>query len=279
MQEGYFRLGLIGHPVQQSVSPVIHGTALRELRLSGVYTAIDVTDKQVAQWIAEMAGGGYRGVNVTIPHKQAVMNLLDSVSAEARSIGAVNTIVVENGRLHGHNTDHIGFLAPLNMAGHEPENAVMLGAGGSGRSVAYALSGLPSIKNLCICARSPERAFSAIDTVANGSLDVSVVGWDQRFEVLADSDLIVNTTPLGMWPHTSQSPLPGASFNDRQLVYDLIYNPRQTKLLGDAAAQGAGCIDGLPMLVGQAAASFKLWTGADMPLKSVTLAAEEALFP
>lgn len=279
MQEGYFRLGLIGHPVQQSVSPVIHGTALRELRLSGVYTAVDVTDRQVAPWIAEMAGSGYRGVNVTIPHKQAVMNLIDSVSPEARSIGAVNTIVVENGRLHGHNTDHVGFLAPLKMAGHEPENAVMLGAGGSGRSVAYALSRMPSVKKLCICARSPKRALFAIDSLVSGLLDVSVVAWDQRFEILADFDLIVNTTPLGMWPHTSQSPLPGASFNHQQLVYDLIYNPRQTKLLGDAAAQGAECIDGLPMLVGQAAASFKLWTGTDMPLRSVTLAAEKALFP
>lgn len=277
MKESYIRLGLIGHPVKQSVSPVIHGTALRELGLSGIYTAIDVTAEEVAPWIAEMAKDGYRGVNVTIPHKQAVMGLLDSVSDAAASIGAVNTIVVENDELHGHNTDHIGFLAPLKMAGREPETVMMLGAGGSGRSVAYALSGMPSIKKLCICARSPERAFSAIDTVVNGSLDVSVVEWDQRFDALAGSDLIVNTTPLGMWPHTSQSPLPGASFNARQLVYDLIYNPRQTKLLGDAAAQGAECIDGLPMLVGQAAASFKLWTGTEMPLKSVTLAAEEAL--
>ncbi|NNE71053.1 MAG: shikimate dehydrogenase [Rhodothermales bacterium] len=287
MQERHFRLGLIGHPVEHSISPVIHGTALGELGLSGTYAALDVHPGNLRAWIGAMSRAGYRGVNVTLPHKQAVLPLMDSLSPGARAIGAVNTITVQGEGLHGDNTDHVGFLNPLlaalpseirSAAPHtEIRSAALLGAGGSARSVVFALKQLPALKSLRIFARSPERAQAAIDTLLDGSLDVSFEAWDRRLEVVQETDLIVNSTPIGMWPNTSLSPLSGGSFRPGQMVYDLIYNPRPTRLLQEAAAAGAVCVDGLPMLVGQAAAAFEIWTGAAMPLEAVTRAAERAL--
>lgn len=275
------RLGLIGHPVAQSISPVLHNTALRALGLTGHYDAIDVHPERLSDWIGAMAEAGYDGVNVTLPHKEAVLSLMKDLSAGAAAIGAVNTIVVDDGNLRGENTDHTGFLAPLRqiLLRRPVRSALVLGAGGAARSVLYALSGIAEMEQVQISTRNEERAHLLIDSMSVGEVAVIATAWDHRHAAASAVDLIVNTTPVGMWPNLSLSPLSGAAFHADQIVYDLIYNPRNTRLLLDASLAGALCMDGLPMLIGQAAAAFQHWTGRSMPLEEVTRAAEQALSP
>ncbi|MFT4603876.1 MAG: shikimate dehydrogenase [Rhodothermales bacterium] len=276
-----YRLGLIGHPVKQSISPVLHNTAMAELGLLGRYEAVDVLPGRLADWIGAMALTGYAGVNVTIPHKEAALPLMTEVSAGAAAIGAVNTIIVTENGLRGENTDHTGFLAPLRpvLLRRPVRSALILGAGGAARSVLYALSGIADFEQIRICTRSEKRGEALIDSTAFRGVNVSTTAWDRRHAAASSVDLIVNTTPVGMWPNPSLSPLFGASFSSEQIVYDLIYNPRTTRLLQDAGEAGAVCLRGLPMLIGQAAAAFQLWTGQAMPLAKVTQAAEKALSP
>ncbi len=276
-----FRLGLIGHPVEQSISPVLHNTALAELGLPGRYDAVDVAAEHLSDWISAMAEAGYGGVNVTIPHKEAVLPLMTDVSAGAAAIGAVNTIIVTENGLRGENTDHTGFLAPLRpiLLRRPVRSALILGAGGATRSVLYALSGIAEMDRIHICTRNEKRGNLLIDSIATRGVNVVTTAWDRRHTAAASVDLVVNTTPVGMWPHPSLSPLSESAFHPGQIVYDLIYNPRATRLLRDAGEAGSLCLDGLPMLVGQAAAAFQHWTGRAMPLAVVTRAAERALSP
>jgi shikimate dehydrogenase len=276
-----YRLALIGHPVEQSISPVLHNTALNELGLPGLYEAVDVEPASLPDWIGAMTLAGYHGVNVTLPHKQAVMPLMTEVSASAAAIGAVNTVIVTENGLRGENTDHIGFLAPLRtlLLQRPVRSALVLGAGGAARSVVYALSGIAEMERIQVCTRTEKRANLLIDSITVGDVTVVATAWDQRRIAGASVDLVVNTTPVGMWPNPSNSPLSGTVFHSDQIVYDLIYNPRSTRLLQDAGEAGAVCLGGLPMLIGQAAAAFQHWTGRAMPLGTVTQAAERALSP
>ena len=274
-----YRIGLIGHPVAQSISPVLHNTALAELGLAGGYDAIDVTSERLSDWVDAMRAAGYAGVNVTIPHKEAVLPLMADLSAAATAIGAVNTVIVTENGLRGENTDHIGFLAPLRplILRRQIRSALILGAGGAARSALYALAGMAELEHVQISTRSEKRGETLIDSMSVRGVTVGTTAWEHRYAAAASADLVVNTTPVGMWPHHSRSPLTGTPFRSDQIVYDLIYNPRSTRLLQDAGEAGATCLAGLPMLIGQAAASFQHWTGRAMPLEAVTLAAEKAL--
>ncbi|MCB0202641.1 MAG: shikimate dehydrogenase [Anaerolineae bacterium] len=291
--------GLIGWPLGHSVSPAMHNAAFATLGLDGRYDALPAAPEDVEQVVRSLPARGYRGVNVTIPHKQAVMPLMDDLSDAARAIGAVNTITVtqfsklsprsreehnlENcvTRLQGDNTDWLGFLWPLDASGVElaGKSALLLGAGGSARAVVYALA-IRSVGSLSIWNRSPQRAADLAQHAAALSPSLTIHQFTNSPLTIfgPPPDLIINTTPVGMWPNMDASPWPDElPFPPGALVYDLVYRPEQTLLLRQAAAAGCVMQGGLEMLVAQGAASFELWTGHKPPLDVMTSAARAAL--
>ncbi|MBI5932493.1 MAG: shikimate dehydrogenase [Chloroflexi bacterium] len=270
-----FRLGLIGFPLGHSLSPKIHVAALNACGLQGDYSLFPISpeDSQgLTALLARVRNGEIHGLNVTIPHKQNVIPLLDELTATAQAIGAVNTIYLRDGKLVGHNTDAPGFLADFHQflgnrisktlapgasAGVENrKSALMLGAGGSARAVVYSL--LADGWQVSLAARRIEQAEQ---------LAASFVG--HKFLITSISDirpfpfnLLVNATPLGMSPNVERSPLPDdINIPGGTAIYDLVYNPRQTKLVRDARAQGCHATNGLGMLIEQAALAFEIWTG------------------
>jgi shikimate dehydrogenase len=276
--------GLIGWPLGHSVSPAMHNAAFEALGLDGRYVALPVPPEQVGSLVRGLHGRGFRGVNVTIPHKQAVMPLMDELSEPARLIGAVNTIIVEpDGRLCGDNTDWLGFLHPLDARGFDlaGKSVLLLGAGGAARAVVYALV-QRNIAHLILWNRTPDRAIElAIHAATLDSaltIDNSHLTIDNCQVGIANADLIVNTTPAGMWPHVDESPWPAdVPFPAGALVYDLVYRPERTQLLRQAGAAGCSTQGGLEMLIVQGAVAFELWMGQAPPLEIMMAAARAAL--
>ncbi len=265
-------LGLIGFPLGHSLSPAVHNAALRACGLSGDYSLFPVQpdDQQGLQdLLARVRDGDLHGLNVTIPHKQNVIEFMDELTPTAQAIGAVNIIYMKNDALIGDNTDAPGFLSDLNRFLSETQSklvnrksAIVLGAGGSARAVVYAL--LNDGWNVTLAARRLEQAQQLAAAFTNYQLPITnLPTFDLRPSTF---DLIVNTTPLGMSPNTDRSPLPeNVMLPPDGIVYDLVYNPRQTKLVCDARLQGLRAATGLGMLIEQAALSFELWTGHNPP--------------
>ncbi len=274
-----FQLGLIGYPLGHSLSPKIHTAALKACGLQGDYSLFPIhpDDQQgLKDLLARVRSGEIHGLNVTIPHKQNVIPLLDEVTDTAKSIGAVNTIYLRDNKLIGHNTDAQGFLTdlkrfitlecnglPLHMQEQAPalqKRALVLGAGGSARAVVYAL--VNDGWKVTITARRLEQAQQLVQSFPNYQLLIT------NYTDLQPStfDLLVNTTPLGMTSNTDQSPLPEKlSLPSNTIIYDLVYNPRETKLVKDARAHGLNATTGLGMLIEQAALAFEIWTGHNPP--------------
>jgi shikimate dehydrogenase len=263
-----FKLGLIGFPLGHSLSPKIHTAALRTCGLQGDYSLFPIPpeDKQgLSDLLARVRAGKLHGLNVTIPHKQNVIEFMDELTPTAKAIGAVNTIYLRDDKLIGDNTDAAGFLADIkrtfNFSSFILHNlSLVLGAGGSARAVVYAL--LNDGLNVTISARRIEQAEQLAQSFPNYHLPITT------FTDLQPStfDLIVNTTPLGMSPNIQTSPLPETAVLSKDtFVYDLVYNPRETKLVRDARAQGCSATTGLGMLIEQAALAFELWTGHKPP--------------
>lgn len=271
-------VGLLGDPVHHSLSPLIHNTAFAAQRLNMVYAALHVRSDRVEEAVRGLLALNFVGANVTVPHKQAVLPHLDDLSPQARAVGAVNTIVChrEEGILYGDNTDVSGFLAPLLDFADQLQGAAMtiLGAGGAARAIAYALLTTFDPARLTIAARTPPKAEKlAADLQSHdkrGVLDVQAIGAARTS--VRSSHLIVNATPVGMHPNVDGTPWPGADLTDEHIVYDVVYNPEETRLLREARNQGASIIGGLDMLVGQAAASYALWTRQEMPVPTVKAA-------
>lgn len=278
------KLGLIGHPVGHSLSPKIQNAALKASGLEGEYSLFPVApdDMQTLKDLtASVRSGEMTGLNVTIPHKQNVIPLLDELTPAAQLIGAVNIIYRRDDKLIGDNTDAPGFLADLKRFlttvpyGDDPGiarqgrcktqrhgdlNALVLGAGGSARSVVYALC--KDGWQVTLAARRSEQA----QELASLYNDLRVLELNPDSFQLPDVDLIVNTTPIGMIPNVNQSPLPeNIPWPEQAKIYDLVYNPRETKLVRDARARGLQAVTGLGMLVEQAALGFTLWTGIKLP--------------
>ena len=279
------RLGIIGHPIGHSISPAFQQAALDAIGFDGVYQPWDVAPGDVADFVRGLRAADARGVNVTVPHKEAVIPFLDEVDDWAAAAGAVNTIVNRGGRLTGHNTDGVGFLRALREgAGFEPQGkaALVLGAGGSARGVVYALARAGAAR-LSIANRTLERArrlarMAADSGVAPGfradALPLSDAG-----DAAADAALIVNCTSMGMWhgPDESGAPLLAAAIPAAALVNDLVYNPPETPLLREAVRAGASVLGGIQMLVYQGAASFEMWTGQPAPVTVMLQAAVAAM--
>ena len=270
------QLGLIGYPLGHSLSPKIHAAALKACDLEGTYSLFPIQpdDKQgLKDLLARVRSGEISGLNVTIPHKQNVIELMDELTPTAKAIGAVNTIYLRDEKLVGDNTDAFGFLADLkrfltlecdSLLSHMQEQtpalqkcALVLGAGGSARAVVYAL--LNDGWDVTIASRRMEQAQ---ELTAQFQHAKAVETDFQTFE-FSNFHLIVNTTPVGMTPHVDQSPWPeNLLFPKDSVIYDLIYNPRETKLVKDAHAQGLFATTGLGMLIEQAVLAFEKWTGA-----------------
>lgn len=264
-------IGLIGWPVSHSRSPAMHNAAAAALGLNWAYVPLPVRPDDLPTAVSALSALGFRGVNVTVPHKQAVLPLLQELDDGARALGAVNTILVaENGRLTGYNTDWTGFQADLEGQGVavSGRTCLVLGAGGSARAVVYALAQMGG--QVQVLARRSEQAAQLIADLQPhlwGHLPSSLPEKRPltdlaRAAAQTHAPLIVNTTPLGMTPRTDQSvwpaalPIPAGSF-----VYDLVYNPARTKLMTQAAAAGCQASNGLGMLLHQGAQAFALWTG------------------
>lgn len=268
-----FRLGLIGYPLGHSLSPKIHKAALQACELEGDYSLYPIQPND-AQGLKDILtcvrSGALQGLNVTIPHKQNVILFLDELTPTAEAIGAVNTIYLQDNRLIGDNSDALGFLSDLKkflttapygddkIRSHGVRNALVLGAGGSARAVVYAL--FNDGWNVTIAARRVEQAQQLADSIAHDQLQITKI--EHLQSQVSNLQLIVNTTPLGMSPDVDQSPLPeNLSLPRHVSIYDLVYNPIETKLVKDANSQGLNATTGLGMLIEQAALSFELWTG------------------
>jgi shikimate dehydrogenase len=273
------RVGVVGFPIGHSISPAIHQAAFDALGIPARYERWEVAPADLPAWVAALRAPQTLGANVTVPHKEAVVPLLDALSPTARAIGAVNTIVHRDGQLYGDNTDAAGFLRALDEVGGVPRGApaVLLGAGGAARAVAYALL-QAGIGALAIFNRHAERA-RALAVALQAHAQVPVEGFPldapQRAERLARCALLVNTTSVGL--HGDERLLPPAEVPAHALVVDIIYNPPQTPLLADAERRGARTLNGLPMLVYQAALAFECWTGHQPPLERMFAAARAAL--
>lgn len=242
------RLCVIGDPVAHSLSPAIHGALLRQRGIMGSYEAVTVAPYALATFVASARAGAYDGFNVTMPHKQAILPLLDAVEGDAAVMGAVNTVVVRHGRAVGYNTDGAGFLRslPFSVSGRR---VLLLGSGGAASAVCRALVGAGA--EVTVCCRHPERA---------AQWGVAVQPWEAL--LAADGDLLVNATPLGMEGHPS---FESFDFLDAfcGTVCDLVYQPRETALLAAARARGLPTIDGLALLHAQAELAFRLFTAGE----------------
>jgi shikimate dehydrogenase len=265
-------LGLIGHPLGHSLSPKIHNAALKACDLQGEYTLFPIAPDDMhglKDILARVRNSEIRGLNVTIPHKQNAIPLLDELTSTAQAIGAVNTISMRDGKLVGDNTDAPGFLKDLGgLIGSrhdrkvarqtsEVSKALVLGAGGSARAVVYAL--VHDDWDVALSARRPEQAQQLAATYHLPITNLT----DLRPLTF---DLLINTTPVGMSPNVDASPWPSnIPFPPNAAVYDLVYNPRETKFVRDARAAGLSATTGLGMLIEQAALAFEIWTGRKPP--------------
>ena len=286
------RVGIIGHPIRHSISPVFQQAALDYCSLDATYRAWDVETQDLTEFIEGLRSTDTLGINVTVPHKEAVIFHLDHIDDWASSAGAVNTIVNEGGKLTGHNTDGSGFLRALEDHGHfspEGRRVLIIGAGGSAKGVALALAHRGAAA-ITIANRTLERAQRLAELIeghfSSGYSEdrprVSAIplgGEEDLARAAAECDLLVNCTTLGMkhGPDELSSPLPALYIPSSVLVYDLVYNPLETPLLREAIRAGAASLGGLPMLVYQGAASFELWTGRKAPVDVMLRAAEAAL--
>ncbi|HHT9146885.1 MAG TPA: shikimate dehydrogenase [Candidatus Wunengus sp. YC61] len=256
--------GLIGNPVSHSISPIIHNTLFNELNFNGIYVPFKVDN--IGDFIREFRGLDVKGYSVTIPHKESVVNHLDVIDAIAKKIGAVNTIVNKGGQLVGFNTDceaAIKVLEGVNSRGERPfaltkdvhlkgKKVALVGAGGVARAIAFGLKERQA--QITIINRNYERAQSL-------ARDVGCLVRKFDDPQALDTDILINATPVGMFPKINETPIDKNKLKSNMIVFDTIYNPIETKLLKEAKAQGCKTIHGLSMFVHQAAAQFKLWTG------------------
>ena len=274
--------GLIGHPVKHSLSPAMHNTAFKEVGIDNkyCYVAFDVLESDLKQVITAVKTLNIRGLNVTIPHKLAVMEYLDLIDTTAQSIGAVNTIVNNQGFLRGYNTDLLGVTNALKEAEFDPTNKkiVILGAGGAARAASFSIG--RKAAELVIVNRSIEKAKD----LCNDLLESVIVEARSRElsektlrEEVQNADLLVNCTSVGMWPDTNQTLLKREIIPETITIFDTIYNPLETQLLKDAKNSGAKTISGLAMFVWQGAIAFELWTGAKAPIQKMKEIVSEKL--
>ena len=267
---------IIGDPVEHSLSPIIHNAAFKELGLNLVYVAFTVTTRELQTAILGAKSLGLWGLNVTMPHKNAVMNYLDEVDSTAKSIGAVNTVLNNNGRLIGYNTDGNGTMIALQENGVylKEKKLVLIGAGGAAKAIAYQAA--QDVEELVILNRTPEKAKKLAEMLQK-SFGKKVKGVALSSEVLEEeletTDILVNATSVGMDPDVNSSPVPSSLLRRDLCVMDIVYNPLETRLAADAKSVGAKVVSGIEMLIYQGAVAFEIWTNCPAPTEVMRKAA------
>lgn len=265
---------VLGWPLEHTLSPEIQNAAFDALDLEWTYDAWPTPPRRLGRTVKRIRDNPQlMGANVTMPHKEAIVRFLDDTSGDARAIGAVNTVQKLGPRLVGHNTDVDGFREFLTGdAGYDAsgKRALVLGAGGAARAIVRALDELGAA-HISIAARKARPAALVAGLAGSRA---AVIAWDDAASVAGACDVVVNATPLGM---DDSNPLPSAAFHEDQVVVDLVYRPPETPLMAAARAAGAVAWGGLGMLIHQAAASFRIWTGKDPPLEAMSAAALHAL--
>jgi shikimate dehydrogenase len=276
-------IGVIGHPVEHSLSPVMHNAAIAHLGLDYVYIPLPVKPEDLAAALTGFAAIRLTGFNITIPHKQAILPFLSTVSPDAEAVGAVNTVWCTDDGWAGTNTDVEGFLAPLREDGEKGRTgkldwsqkvAVILGNGGAARAVVAGCAEL-GCAEIYIVGRNAQKLEEFCNSWGNSSLAEKLANklhagsWENLPQLIPQADLLVNTTPIGMYPHVDRSPVSADEISHLQkeaIAYDLIYTPSPTQFLQQARQQGAIAIDGLEMLVQQGAAALKIWLQQPVPV-------------
>ena len=272
------QLYLLGYPVAHSLSPVMQNAALGALGLDYEYSLMLVPPEGLGKCVGELRDTSVAGFNVTIPHKVAVIPLLDELDETASTVGAVNTVVNRGGCLVGYNTDCVASTRVLREAYDDLTGCrvVIIGAGGAARAVASGLA--PHAERINILARNDAKARSLAKQV-RGLSPSEIRGGDlvEAAKIIQSADILVNTTPVGMHPNDDASPIHACALHGGLLIFDLVYNPERTRLLRDAKATGARVVGGLQMLVYQGAEAFRLWTGIVAPEALMLEAARAAL--
>ncbi|ACX72058.1 shikimate 5-dehydrogenase [Methanocaldococcus vulcanius M7] len=272
-------VGLIGHPVEHSFSPIMHNTAFKDKKLNYVYVAFDVLPEHLGDAIKGAKSLGIVGFNITIPHKIEVMKYLDEIDKDAKLIGAVNTVKIDNGKAIGYNTDGIGARRALEeeIGEVKGKNIVVYGAGGAGRAVAFELA---KNNRIIIANRTIEKAKNLAKEIAeklNKKFGEEVKFSDLNVD-LSDVDIVINATPIGMYPNVDVEPIVKADkLREDMVVMDLVYNPLETVLLKEAKKANAKAINGLGMLIHQGAVAFKIWTGVEPNVEVMRNAIKEFL--
>jgi shikimate dehydrogenase len=268
--------GIIGDPVEHTISPVMHNTAFLKLNLDYIYIPFKVEADNLAQAVRGLRALNLRGLNVTIPHKKAVISLLDEVDPLAELIGAVNTIVNNNGCLKGYNTDASGFIRSLTAEKVQPENKniVILGAGGAARAVAFILADKGAELTIINRHLEPAQGLAGwLERKFRREVKALELNHQNLKEALNGADIVINSTSVGMTPQISETLVPVRLLKKDLTVVDIVYNPVGTRLLTEASRKGAKTISGLEMLVWQGAAAFELWTGHQAPVEEMRTAA------
>lgn len=279
-------IGILGHPIKHSFSPLMHNTSFELSNLDYVYLPFDVPSESLRDAIKGLVALGIRGFNVTLPHKERILPLLTQISEEANIIGAVNTVVIENGKLKGFNTDVSGIYETLLPYKDEISSGkvTVLGAGGAARSVIYTLIRHFKPEFINIINRTEQIAESMKEYFATKMIYNTIKSYElippDIVPILSDSKLIINTTSIGMFPEVDDAPTTiEESFHSEQLVFDIVYNPLKTKLLKIAEKQGAKTISGLKMFVEQGSKSYELWTNETMQKEKITKVLELYMNP
>jgi shikimate dehydrogenase len=262
--------GIIGDPVEHTLSPAMHNAAFEELNLDFVYVAFRVGKDELREAIVGAKNLDIRGLNVTMPHKNAVMKYLDEADPIARSIAAVNTILNDKGRLIGYNTDGIGALKALEENGISlnGKKLLLLGAGGAGKAIAFHAA--QEVEELQILNRTTQKAKDLAEALCKkfgNKIEGNSLSAKTIERELEDADMVVNATSVGMYPNDDQSPIDPCWLKPDLCVMDIVYNPVETKLALDAKSVGAKVVSGVEMLVYQGAASFEIWTDHQAPVK------------
>ncbi len=254
--------GVIGWPIGHSASPAMMNAAFSHMGIDATYVSFAVKPTDVLDALRGVVALGVRGINVTIPHKQAVAKAVDVLSEEARLTGAVNTVRVdsENGRLFGHNTDIVGWWTSISEHVANPRGVVtVLGAGGACRAILAAIRLNRPNWEIRLVSRRVEQAMELV-SMFDSTPAIVAIPWEERHDAVRTAQMVVNTTPIGMWPHPLESPIDEPScLGPNQVVSDLVYRPLETRFLQQAREAGATAVDGLWMLVNQGKAAVEYW--------------------
>lgn len=275
-------IGLLGYPLEQSYSPIMQNAALEHCSLNKIYIPIEVLPENLGTVVQSISKMNFDGFNVTIPYKIEIIKYLDEIDEYAKCIGAVNTVTIRKGILKGYNTDGQGFLKSYEKGSEstiEGKIVFVLGSGGASRGICMTLA-FNKAKKIYICNRTYEKAIALAKDINNQvkecSIPVPMINKEME-KAVNNSDVLINTTSVGMFPDVDDTPLVKSVLNEKLIVCDAIYNPKKTRLLREAEEIGCKTVNGLAMLVYQGVESFKLWTGINAPQEIMFKIVDESL--